>query len=294
MTLDNGSGYYANVTGVLNYYGCSSYVQKAFYYLSIAANQTEYWPQLSSMFQSCSYIKSSADVDTLNQWIIGAFAGVVQSNYPGYSDVDSPLPSWPANATCQYFNNYATQPDQSMWGWIQTLAQSMQVAYNTSGTYQCFDILGESRFTPNGWDYQTCTELWCPQGTTNVTDVFPPYPWNPDAQAEYCEATYGVFPRTDWIPINYGMSPMNSQALKYISNIMFVNGALDPWNYGCVKSTSNPNLVVGTMPNGAHHTDLRAQTPQDTSDILAMRLQEAAQINAWVTAKNPPPTPTYA
>lgn len=294
MTLDNGGGYYANVTGVLNHYGCGSYVQQAFYYLSIAASQTEYWPQLASMFQSCSYFKSSSDIDALNQWIIGAFAGVVQSNYPGYSNVDTPLPSWPANATCQYFINYANQPNHNMWGWIQTLANSMQVAYNTSGTNQCFDILGESRFTPNGWDYQTCTELWCPQGTTNVTDVFPPYPWNPDAQAQYCEATYGVFPRTDWIPINYGMTPMNSQVLKYVSNIMFVNGALDPWNYGCVTSTTNPNLVVGTMPNGAHHTDLRAQTPQDTQDILNMRIQEANQINQWVAAKSRLPKPTYA
>lgn len=294
MTLDNGSGYYANVTGVLNHYGCGSYVQEAFYYLSLAANQSEYWPQIASMFQSCSHIKSSSDIDTLNQWIISAFAGVVQSNYPGYSNVDILLPSWPANATCQYFNNYAKQTDQSMWGWIQTLAQSMQVYYNTSGTSQCFDILGESSFTPNGWDYQTCTELWCPQGTTNITDVFPPYPWNADAQVEYCQATYGVYPRTDWIPINYGMTPMNSQVLKYVSNIMFVNGELDPWNYGCVKYPTNPNLTAVTMANGAHHTDLRGPTPQDTLDINTTRTQEIAQINKWIADKGNLPTPTYA
>ena len=285
MGLDNGGGYFANVTGVLEHYGCANYVQQTFYYLSLIGSQSEYWTQLASIFQSCDDFTSADDITALNEWIINAFAGVVQSNYPGASNVDTPLPSWPANATCQYYTNYAKQTNQNPWEWIYTMAQSMQVYYNTSGTSQCFDILGSSRFTPNSWAYQTCTELWCPQGTTNVTDVFPPYPWNPDAQTAYCEATFGVYPRTDWIPINYGMTPANSQVLKYVSNILFVNGALDPWNYGCVTSTTNPNLQVTTMPNGAHHTDLRAPTPQDTSDILNARISEINAIKQWVNAK---------
>jgi len=285
MGLDNGSGYFANVTGVLNYYGCSSYVQQAFYYLSILSNQTEYWPQLSSLFHSCSVFKSTSDIEFLNQWLLGGFANVVQFNYP---------PSWPANATCQYFNVYSHTTSQSAWGWVQTLAASMQVAYNASGTADCFPITGDTLDYTEVWNYQICTEMWCPQGTTNVTDVFPPYPWDPAAMAAACSAAYGVYPRTDWVSINYGMSPLNAQTLKYASNIMFTDGQLDPWLYGCVKSSSNPNIVVKIMQGGAHATDFLYPTSGDTQDIRDTRTQEISLIQTWVNSKAQSPTPTYA
>jgi hypothetical protein len=170
----------------------------------------------------------------------------------------------------------------------------MQVAYNSTGTAECFEIAGESVDYTEVWNYQICTELWCPQGTTNVTDVFPAYPWDPIGMAEECTATYGVYPRTDWVPINYGMTPLNAQLLKYASNIMFTDGQLDPWLYGCVKYTSNPNIVVKIMQGGAHATDLLSATSGDTQDITDTRKLEISMIQAWVNAKSSSPTPTYA
>ena len=280
MGLDNGAGYFANVTGVLNYYGCGSEVQQSFYYLSLLGNQQEYWPQLSSLFHSCSLFKSSYDLVSLNQWLTNGFSNVVQSNYP---------PAWPANVTCQYFNSFSLNEEQTAWGWVQTLAASMQIAYNSSGTADCFDITGADIGYEDVWDYQICTELWSPVGTTNVTDVFPPYPWNSDAQVAYCTAKYGVYPRTDWVAINYGMSPLNAEVLKYASNIMFTDGQLDPWLYGCVKSTSNPNLQVMIMRDSAHADDMHFATPQDPPDVITARLLEIQMIQAWISAKTPTP-----
>ena len=291
MGLDDGAGYFANVTGVLNYYGCSAQVKQAFTYLTAYTKSKIYWPVLSSTFNSCREFRSPNDFVALNNWLINAFAGVVQSNYPGNSNVDTQLPSWPANATCQYFSKLNT----NAWSYVQALAGSMQVYYNTSGTAQCFDITGNQAFTPNGWDFQTCTELWCPQGTTNVTDVFPPFPWDPNTQISYCRSTYGVTPRPEWIPVNYGMTPINAQRLKYASNIFFANGQLDPWLYGCVTSTTNKQLTTFTMAGGAHHTDLRTPTPQDPQDVVTGRQMEIQAITGWVNAKKlkDNPTPTY-
>lgn len=288
MGLDGGDGYATNVTQVLNILSpvCPTLIQKAFTYLNYMQPHSGYYPMLSNLFRPCDDFTTSQDITNLMNWLVNGIQSAVQSNYPGPSDVDWPMQSWPANVTCQYFSNYSQSTNQNVWELINTTANAVASIYDPYNQQTCFDISSDSANIDQTWTYQTCTELWYPMGTNNITDCFPPNPWNAQDFVNYCKATYGVIPNPQWLKINYGMSANFQKALKYASNIAFMNGAMDPYRYGCIQNVyGNPKLYTHVIGGGAHHTDLRAPTQWDTPDIQAARQTEIALIKQWVAEK---------
>ena len=65
------------------------------------------------------------------------------------------------------------------------------------------------------------------------------------------QAAYGVQPRTEWIAEYHG----GHAGVQAASNIVFSNGALDPWSAGGVKESSGSVKAV-LIEEGAHHLDL--------------------------------------
>ena len=55
------------------------------------------------------------------------------------------------------------------------------------------------------------------------------------------------------------------------SNIMFVNGGMDPWLVGCVRSQVNENLPVFTVKDGAHHADSFLPRNDDSGSLKSVR-----------------------
>ncbi len=68
------------------------------------------------------------------------------------------------------------------------------------------------------------TEIIYYPTSNNITDMFPPRVWDVDNLTEYCEATYGVTPRPNWILEEFGAGNISRSA----SRIIFSNGLLDP------------------------------------------------------------------
>jgi hypothetical protein len=50
---------------------------------------------------------------------------------------------------------------------------------------------------------------------------------------------------------------------KHYSNVVTVNGALDPWITGCLQESPNENMPVLTIMNGTHHNDEYIPQPND-------------------------------
>jgi hypothetical protein len=165
------------------------------------------------------------------------------------------------------------------------------VYYNATGTnLQCFNISEEyypcADITGCGggvgdpdamsWDYQSCTEIIANVDTNNITDMFPPAPYNFQNVVDYCQETWGTTPDPLKIPTMYNYTTS--------SRIIFSNGFLDPWWPGGVlqNSTTSSSLIALQMTGAAHHLDLRGSDPSDPSDVTDTRYQEAGIINSWL------------
>ena len=72
------------------------------------------------------------------------------------------------------------------------------------------------------------------------------------------------------------------------TNIVFSNGAQDPWSRGGVLKNLSDTLLAIVIPNGAHHIDLMFSDPADAAypDISWARDFERAQIAKWVAEAN--------
>ena len=72
-------------------------------------------------------------------------------------------------------------------------------------------------------------------------------------------------------------------ALIWLVSLPGSNGDLDPWSGGGVTEDLSDTLVVGSIPEGAHHLDLRSSTDTDPPSLQLARTVEVQHIMQWIT-----------
>jgi len=181
------------------------------------------------------------------------------------------MPAWPIALSCKSMD----QPGDL----LDRLFAAMTVYYNYTGQNSCFDVNAYTTGSlgDQAWDYQSCTEMIFPISSNNIDDMFPAAKFDLDALTSYCIATWGVTPRPLWIPTWYGGANISTA-----SNIIFSNGALDPWRSGGVQQTLNPTLVAIIIDQGAHHLDLRGPDAADPQSVINARLTEIQLLHKWL------------
>lgn len=113
------------------------------------------------------------------------------------------------------------------------------------------------------------------------SDMFLPQTWNLAQVLASCKTNLKVTPRPMWIPLQY----WGRRVVSTASNIVFSNGALDPWAAGGVKQTPDAKrLPVIVIKDGAHHLDLRASNPLDPASVKEARKLEQTFISQWIKA----------
>jgi len=261
---------------------CPDMVRSAFNQINSLFSTSSGREQLSAELGLCSTIGEGADEQRLlNLWIENAFASLGMENYP-YAIGD--LPPFPMEYACEVMSTGLTSSNL-----IQNLGKTVGVWYNSSQTLTCFNISAEyypcADITgcgggvgdPNAmsWDYQSCTEIIANVDTNNVTDMFPPAPYNFDRLTEYCNQVWGVSPDPLLIPEKYNYTTS--------SRIIFSNGYLDPWFPGGVLQDVSINLIALQMEDAAHHLDLRGSDPNDPPSVVATRQIEEEIIVGWLS-----------
>lgn len=113
--------------------------------------------------------------------------------------------------------------------------------------------------------------------TNGIDDMFEPRSWNFREYSDDCFKQWGVRPRPTWITTVYGGRNISSH-----SNIVFSNGELDPWSGGGVTKDITDTLVAITIPEGAHHLDLRARNAFDPTTVLLARSLEVRHMKQWI------------
>lgn len=109
-------------------------------------------------------------------------------------------------------------------------------------------------------------------------DMFENYDFDFTLYSDNCYEWFGVRPRSVDVPyLEYG-----GKDLKSASNIVFSNGGQDPWSGLGVLEDINPTVIAVLMPNGAHHSDLRASNILDSEDVKEGRNIHVKQISKWL------------
>ncbi|KAF5927066.1 hypothetical protein HPG69_018332 [Diceros bicornis minor] len=208
---------------------------------------------LSEALHLCSPLTNSQDVQHLKDWISETWVNLAMVDYPYESNFLQPLPAWPIKVVCQYLENPSVSDTQL----LQNIFQALNVYYNYSG--------------------QACTEMVMPFCSNGIDDMFEPHSWNLQEFSDDCFKQWGVRPRPSWITTMYGGKNISSH-----TNIIFSNGDLDPWSGGGVTKDITDTLVAITIPEGAHHLDLRANNAFDPTTVLLARSLEVRYMKQWI------------
>jgi len=242
------------------------------------------YPALDLIFKTCNTINEMSDVIALEDFLTDAFQTMAQFNYPYPYNIVGTLPAFPVNVSCSIMSQH-TQTE-NMWTTLQGLALIADIFYNSTGQVNCLDTYYDSNMQADPWTYQTCTELLMPYGQYGLpNDMFPSRPWSLNQFSQQCMQTFGVSPRLDWEPVNYGMTANVNSTLKYASNIVFSQGVMDPWSGGCIQDEINANTLVIKIAKAAHCFDLKSPSPRDPLSLILARQQEEILINQWIGSK---------
>lgn len=244
------------------------------------------------------------DVVRIAYWLQDAFDYLAMGNFP-YPDSyilmgDGTLPAFPFRAACAKTAsapNLARREKKKPDVLLEVLADFADVYYNYTRRLPCFDLKGTNGGGPNAasaadsslWDWQFCTEMFMPTARDGVRDIFFPQPWNATRARARCVETWGVEPRATWADTSFG-----GRRLRALSNVVWSNGALDPWSrLGVNRDTdflgvldSRRGLEAVRLPNGAHHLDFFWSRDDDDDDTRRARSRESALVRRWIEEKH--------
>jgi len=281
-----GGGFFQVVTDTFSIPSatCPDLVRQAFSLIFQESQTPQGLLDVSTRLNLCTPLQSPSDLRMLALWVENAYANIGMENYP-YPFGGSP--KYPMFVSCNLLQSlYPTDP-------LLALAQSVGVAYNTSGTdlpcfnisaeyYPCADITGCGGGVGDpeamSWDYQSCTQVVSNVDTNNVTDMFPAHPYNFREVTDYCLKTWGTAPDPYQIPSKYNYTSA--------TRLILSNGKYDPWYPGGVLPEvcpSGEDMFCFLIDQAAHHLDLRGTDPvNDPPAVTAARVTEKAIITKWV------------
>ncbi|KAF2357933.1 Peptidase S28 [Trinorchestia longiramus] len=254
---------------------CVKTIQKSWAAINEMASTADGRTWLNNEWKLCSPLNSTEDANDLKNYLTDVWTNLAMVDYPYMANFLAPLPAYPVMAVCQAMKFLKDDPKEI----LHELFKGLNVYFNYTTTAKCFQFKSSmpSSLDDKGWDLQTCTEMVMPFCYDGKNDFFEPKPWNFTAFSQGCSKKWDVKPEQYKMENIYG-----GRNIKYASNIVFSNGLLDPWSSGGILEDVNESVVSVTIPEGAHHIDLRGAQRADPQSVIAARDLHRAHIRKWI------------
>lgn len=245
--------------------------------------------EVSSIFASCSPVPTGdAGATLLGYFVQSAFDIFAMGNAPYpldffFGDATHPAPAWPMRVACDFMRGNLTGTTL-----VRALAQAVNVMYNVTLNVPC-NNLNVNPTTAGAWDYMVCSErvinelpYFAARGPPN--DMFwPQQPWTHNMYIDYCAQTYDLRPRFGFLNTTYGAGNVRGA-----ENIVFNNGAYDPWHSGGILGNVSASVRAYLIPEGSHHLDLFFSSPQDPPMVQWVRDRSMQHVREWLAAARKP------
>ncbi|KAL6061256.1 Thymus-specific serine protease [Balamuthia mandrillaris] len=268
----------------LNYFTgiqCEENIQTATQTIQKMLQSASGQSQLQKLFNTCTVPRVQEDISTFMSNLMGNWMGTVQYNDEGGNPVD-------ITYLCNILNSGSSKNDP-----VVAYANISNMFLKAEGQ-SCMDISYKtqvamlSNTTPAAednmrpWVYQTCTEFGYFQTTDSDAQPFGnlvPLSYS----IELCEDAFGISnftPDINGTNAYYGGRHLDANGP---TNILFVNGNIDPWHSLGVTKNLSPSLRSILIDGTAHCANVLPSSPNDPPSLVLARKKIAAQIDEWLS-----------
>jgi serine protease 16 len=239
--------------------------------------------KLSKDFLSCSPIgDNSLDIFQFVSNLADIFMGIVQYNNEG-SDSNVKSICAAMTSTSDAYQNLVTVNKNFLSSTSQSCADNSWKNFLEQMSNTTVDRKhNDNSMRP--WIYQTCTQFGYYQTCDNQTRCVFSHRMSLAPNLEICRAVYGITPKTVYDLVDFSNAYYGSNDTRG-SNILFVNGLVDPWHALSVlrdlSGTENALVIEGT----AHCADMGSDKSDDPPQLRAARQAIKQHIGVWLNVK---------
>jgi len=266
---------------------CDARIQEATNAVESLLQSTAGIQKLQTLFQTCGPIKTQEDIENFMSSLMGNFEGVVQYNDDNRNPISK---TYDIKYICNMMTNSSVDALTAYVN-VNTLMLNIYGESCLDASYADLVAATSNSTPPNdgkSWTYQTCTEFGYFQTTDSEHQPF----GNQVPLSFYtqlCDDVFGIDPNSIGASINqtnidYGGSniPANGP-----TNIIFVNGDVDPWHSLGVTHQISPFLPAILIHGTAHCSNVYPDSPDDLPELIAAREEIKAFIGLWITSPIP-------
>ncbi|XP_076999677.1 thymus-specific serine protease isoform X2 [Tamandua tetradactyla] len=130
------------------------------------------------------------------------------------------------------------------------------------------------------WFYQTCTEFGFYVTCEDPGCPFSQLPALP-SQLDLCEQVFGLSASSIVRAVDQTNSYYGGQILE-ATQVLFVNGDMDPWHVLSVTRTLGPSESALLIPTASHCLDMAPERPSDSPSLRLARQKIFQQLQTWL------------
>lgn len=107
--------------------------------------------------------------------------------------------------------------------------------------------------------------------------MWPPHLYSLQKDADYCKDKFDMTMDEQYLEKEFALSDLTD-----VTRLVLTNGLNDGWYPTSYETSVSDGVVVLTMENGAHHSDLTHQLQADTTDVERVHTQISELIESWL------------
>jgi len=232
--------------------------------------------QVEQMFNTCSNFNGQNDIATFASTLMGNFMGTVQ-----YDNEINGAPT--IDTLCDVMLTNSSDPVTAYAAVSDLFLRSQGMSCLDISYYDSMvSIVNTSSNDVNNmrqWTYQTCVEF----GYFQTTDDNQNQPFGDFVPLSYyTQQCVEAFNITDLPDVNFTNAYYGGKDPKGATNILFVNGSLDPWHALSITQTNLPGIATILINGTAHCADMSPAKSTDPPGLAQAQAQILNQLGVWL------------
>lgn len=237
--------------------------------------------KVEEMFNVCQPLNTSLDIATFMSSLMGNWMGTVQYN----DENGNPIT---VKSLCQMMvNTSKTKSPLQAYVEISNLFLNasedscLDASYNHSLTDVLNTTQNEESVGIRSWTYQTCAEFAYFQTTDSPSQPFGNLvPLS--LYTDMCTAAFGPMNTSAFVNETNMLYGGRDLQPSDATNIVFVNGNIDPWHALGVTKNISSALQAVFIDGTAHCANVLPTLPTDTSALKIARMKVQKHISQWL------------